>query len=93
MLHSTQGALLSLGVCSEGDVIQVIRGEMRDFTSLFQREEMSIAVLLSGLAFQIRSWCPVTWRQCVRKGNSSQREISALWELMPKALIVFDETL
>lgn len=73
-------------------VIQPKSGEMQDFISLFQREEMDIAILLPGPASQIRSQCPGNWTQHVRKGNSSQRETPAPWEPMPKAL-VFDETL
>lgn len=93
MLHSTKEALLSLSAGPERDAIQAKSGERQEFLSLFQREEMDIAIPPSGSASQIRSQCPGSWRQRVRKDNSSQREISAPWEPMPKALIVFDETL
>lgn len=86
MLQSTQGALNETRDSAKKQKIQ-------DFISLFQREEMDIAIQLSGLASQIWSQCPVNWTQHVRKGNSSQMETPAPWEPMPKALIVFDETL
>lgn len=60
---------------------------------LFQREERDTVILLSVFSSHNRSQNPVSWEKYMRKGNRSQRELSDPWEFMPKALIVFDETL
>lgn len=92
MLHSTQKNLFSLCALNKrresgkketnARLVFVSKGGKRYSNS-------TVSVFSS----HNRSQNPVSWEKYMIKGNRSQRELSDPWEFMPKALIVFDETL